>query len=162
MLVLNNKKYYYILKLKFIFLNYNYLCFKKHYNNNLLYKCYKLNLGIIKIKSNFFNKLFNANKKIFFIKTNCLLIYFNDFIDYLKIFENLNENIMAFSSFGYFLNNKWFKNLNFFYYFYNNNYKLLLLLIILYINNIKIILFIIISKFILLLNHIVKKNILLS
>lgn len=158
MLVLNNKKYYYILKLKFIFLNYNYLCFKKHYNNNLLYKCYKLNLGMIKIKSNFFNKLFNANKKFSFLKTNCLLIYFNDFNDYLKIFENYNENILAFSFFGFFLNNNLFKNLNYFFYFYNNNYKLLLLLILLYINNFRIILFIIILKIILLLKSILKKN----
>ena len=97
MLSLNNKKFFFLFKLKFNFLNYNYLCFIKYYNYNLKNLCIRYGLELLKIQSKNCKKIFIKNKG-FFMNLNQSLIYFNDFKKFSDLSENLNiNNIFLFS-----------------------------------------------------------------
>lgn len=159
MVILNNKKFFFFLKLKFNFLNNNYLCFFKYYNYQLKDLCNKYGLNILKIQSNYCKKIFNLDKG-FFMNLNQSLIYFNDFNKFSKILENLNINtVFLFSSSGFFLNSLFINKLNYYYMFYNNNFKLFIFIVYININRFKFIIFMIIFKFIYILNIIyLKKN----
>ena len=61
MLSLNNKKFFFLFKLKFNFLNYDYLCFIKYYNHNLKNLCIRYGLELLKIQSKNCKKIFTKN-----------------------------------------------------------------------------------------------------
>lgn len=97
MLYLNNKKFYFYLKLKFNFLNHDYLCLLKNHNQNLKNLCDRYSLDILKIQGEYCKKIFNF-EKAFFMNLNQSLIYFNDFDKFSKILEDLNpSSIFLFS-----------------------------------------------------------------
>lgn len=148
MLSLNNKKFFFLFKLKFNFLNYSYLCFIKYYNNNLKNLCIRYGLELLKIQSKHCKKIFIKNKG-FFMNLNQSLIYFNDFNKFPQILENLDlNNIFLFSWNGFFLNNKYLKKIHNYYFFFNNNFKLFIYIIFTNINKFKLIIFSIVFKFI--------------
>lgn len=148
MLSLNNKKFFFLFKLKFNFLNYNYLCFIKYYNYNLKNLCIRYGLELLKIQSKNCKKIFIKNKG-FFMNLNQSLIYFNDFKKFSDLSENLNiNNIFLFSWNGFFLNNKYLKKIHNYYLFYNNNFKLFIYIIFTNINRFKLVIFSLIFKFI--------------
>lgn len=152
MLNLKKNKYYYLLNLRFVFLNYKYLSFINNYNLNLLKLCSDNELNYIKVKSSFIERLFVKCNFINFIKNNHLIIYFNDFNNFSKIIGSLDKNnIFALSLSFHYINNYYLYNFYNYYLFYNKNYILFILYLFSFINKYKIIYFLIIIKIILLL-----------
>jgi len=145
----NKKKYYYLLNLKFKFLNYNYLCFVNNYNYTNY--GYRYGVNVIKMQSNLLNKLFL--NKILFVKSNNVLFYFNDYINWFNFIKEksfINSYVLCYS--GFYINNTYIKYLNNYYSFYNNNYKLFIFIILININNFKYYLYLLIFKIIYILN----------
>jgi hypothetical protein len=131
------KKYFYILKYRCSFLNNNFLLFY-NLNNNLENKlkknnCFFLDFSIKKLFSNKISYLFN-NKFFNIFLNNYFIIYFNKFSNYIKIYNSIKDNILLFLCYsGYFINTKYFQNINNYYFFFENNFKLYILNILIYI-----------------------------
>lgn len=154
MLNLKKKKYYYLLNLRFVFLNFKYLCFIKFYDLKLLNLCFDYNLDYIKVNSTFIEKLFVKNNYVKNFKNNHLIIYFNNFSKFFNIVKSLDNNVIfSLSSSFYYINNNYLYNLHNYYLFFNNNYIVIILYLFNFINKYKIITFLIIIKIILLLKH---------
>jgi hypothetical protein len=94
LLNLKNKKYYYLLKFKSIFLNYNYLCFIKEIDNNLINKLLFYKIGILKVQATFLKSLFINNDFFYFLKNNHNIIYFNNFDDYLYLNKYIDKKMI--------------------------------------------------------------------
>ncbi len=164
------KKTFYLIKLKFHFLNNNYICFIKQNTLGLKKVCNKFNIGIIKLNYKHLNNLFKNKSTYLSFYT---LLYFNNF----KIFrlfilillestaragKEINiKQINMISYLGFFIQKAIIKKINHNFLFYNNNYKIYIFTIHTYINKYKDIMFIIIFKIIYILNNIflnIKKN----
>jgi hypothetical protein len=159
--MLYKKKYYYIFKLKYTLLNNKYLCFYKNYNNTLKTICKKHNLGLIRLQSTIFKKLFTYKNKNLCLYT---LIYFNNYNNFIVLQNNINikkNSNFVISYLGHFINNKINNKITNYYFFFKKNLKLYIFIIYLHINNFKIILFNITFKIIYITNKIYlkKKNI---
>jgi hypothetical protein len=137
MLIIKNKfkqnKHFFLLKFKFIFLNFKYLSFysfNKLDYNNFKFLILKNNLNSLIVKSNDLISLFKNNHFTLFFKNTYILLYFNNFADFVNLKKNLQNAcllILLFS--GYFVNNKYYLNISTYYSFYNNNFNIYIYII---------------------------------
>lgn len=146
------KKNFYLIKLKFHFLNNKYICFYKQNSINLKTLCNKHNIGVIKLNYKYLNSLFKYKSKYL---SFYILLYFNNFEKLLNIITKISiKHIYMLSYLGFFIQNSFIKKINNNFLFFNNNYKIYIFIIYTYINNYKNIIFIIILKIIYILNKI--------
>lgn len=125
-----NLRFYYILKLKWIFLNFKYFIFLQSIkvSTNNLYKLKILSkfnkLGFKKIRSTYILSLFKKLRYFNFLKVNSIfLIYFNNFNDF---FDNFNDyqilKLFAFNLDNHFINSIYLSKIKSLYDFYQKNY----------------------------------------
>lgn len=123
---LNKKKYFFLISFRYIFLNYNYLLFlkcKDLNNYNIIKECSYLGIGLKKVIGKMLKSLFYSDF-FMFLQNNHYLLFFNDYLLFIKLIDKLNTFLLYSMSFcGYFLNNIYLRNINNLYFFFNNNYN---------------------------------------
>jgi len=149
-LITKSNKYYFLLKFRFIFLNFKYLIFIKmnlQEYKEIINTLKNLKIKFLKLKFNHINTLL-INKFINnVLRNNYILLYLNDFSNSHRSFLKLgNTTIDNFSFSGYFLNVNYINKLNIVYDYYVNNYFIYFQLINKYINIYLLSLFIYIVK----------------
>jgi hypothetical protein len=128
MSVLIRNKYYYLVKLRFIFFNYKFLGF----SNDLKFNNIKYKVDFISIKSSLIKSIFLGNCKLVgFLKNNVILMYSNDFNDFINI--NSFDCFYALVVSGHLINNSYLLNINNYYLYYNSNYIIIINLIKLFV-----------------------------
>jgi hypothetical protein len=135
--VKKKNKNFFLLKFKSIFFNYKFLSF---YNLDVInYNNFELiiernNLKYFIVKSNDLISLFSKNYFFYFLKNSYLLLYFNNFNDFVNLRSELQNCILLALLFsGYFINHRHLSRLKLYYNFYNCNFNIYIEIILRFI-----------------------------